>query len=709
MKWIKINILVMSIILCTGWMPVFAEEIESEIKYLDDMVVKEQAGAPGIKQTPSKTVIKIDKIMTIGPASSVIDMFENQAILDFRGESDLDPGVDSVYLNGFSAKRFVTAIDGLTVQKTGGRKSSNIVDYALLPDFLIESIEILPGPHSALYDSKSIGGVLNMLTQKPFHHDTTKPDITMTTSYSSYNTINNKAVMQGGVKSFTYDLACRNYSTDGYLRNNETDINTGYGRFGMILPSDGYLTLSASVSDIDRQAPINNPGTTYSGAIDYDPDYPVAKGSPWQSWQEPTWDSTSQSYNLNYEQSLPMGQLSFNAYYGTETRDRAYLDWINASDHSQGTYLSSMETDWWQHGGKLKDEIQWAKNQTTTIGFDLARLYDEGVDDSKEERIRKKGAFLQHQWGILPSLDVKLGMRYEDVNIWVSNWSNDAFHNTAYGKYVPREWSQIIPKSFATWKMDTMAPWLRATSLSAGISKIWRAPDYHGDYNPQGRPAGITLKPEHGIGYDLILNRRLWRDITLKMNYAFYEIEDYIATNSKYAENSGSSAGASRYSDYKINLEKIHRHGLGMELGGHLTDDLSFYLSYAWQKFSNQGNEPAGETELDQRAENRFSAGLRYALMEKTTLMLDSYYQSQETTEISEELSPGVWNFRQVENDAYKVVDIGLQHVFFKQAGWFNNGTLNVYIKNLFDTKYYNASGYPATDRTYGLSFSVRI
>jgi adenosine/AMP kinase len=32
----------------------------------------------------------------------------------------------------------VTAIDGFTVQKTGGRKSSNIVDYALLPTFLID-------------------------------------------------------------------------------------------------------------------------------------------------------------------------------------------------------------------------------------------------------------------------------------------------------------------------------------------------------------------------------------------------------------------------------------------------------------------------------------------------------------------------------------------------------------------------------------------
>lgn len=711
MKGIKIRLLVIITIVCMGWMPIFAEEAESEseIKHIDDMVVKEQAGAPGFIQSPSKTVIEVDNITTIGPPNSVVDVLKTQAIIDFRGQSDLDPGVDSVYMRGYDAKRFVTAIDGLTVQKTGGRKSSNIVDYALLPTFLIDSVEVLPGPHSALYDAKSIGGVLNMMTKTPTRHDTEKPDAGLTTSFGSYNTLSSTAVIQGAVDAFTYDLACRDYSTDGYLRNSETDIQTGYGRLGYLLPSDGFVTVSASWSEIDRLVPVNNPGQTQTGATDYDADYPIVEKSSFEPCQQPSWDSESNSYRLSYAQSLPVGRLKFDASYGKETRDRSYLEWVNTADHSQGTYLTSMETDWWQEGGKLQDEIQWNQDHATTIGFDLARLYDEGVDDSKTERIRKKGAFVQHKWGILPSVDVNLGMRYEDVNIWVSNWSNGALHNTAYGKYVEREWDQIIPKSFATWKMDTIAPWLRDTSLSAGISKIWRAPDYHGDYNPQGRPAGITLEPEHGIGYDLILDRRLWRDITLKMDYAFYDIEDYIATNSAYAQYSGAGAGALRYSDYKINLEEVHRHGVDIELAGHLTDDLSFYLTYAWQRFFNQGNEPAGETELQQRAEHRVSAGLRYAIRENTTLMLDYYYQSPETTEVSEEIAPDVWDFHEVNNDAYNMFDIGVQHVFFKQAGWFKNGTLSVYIKNVLDEKYYDSSGYPATDRTFGISFSIAI
>jgi iron complex outermembrane receptor protein len=724
MKWIRITInLVVAIVFINGTCALAqddqinlleAQEIQQEEKktqaqQIEEMVVKEKVGAPGYVLSPSQTTIELDKIDFIGPSTSVLDAFKTQAMVDFRGASDLDPGVDSVYLNGFESKRYVTAMDGVTLLKTGGRKSSNIVDWATLPSFLIESVEILPGPHSALYDAKGIGGVINMKTLAPTHWQTRVPELTLTTGYSSYNTFSNTAVIQGGLDNFIYDLAFQNYTTDGYLRNSETDINTGYARLGLLLPEDGFVTLSVSISDIDRNAAVNNPGTTETGATDYDDRYPEVTASAWDPWQEPTWDSNSQTYRLAYAQSLGIGKISASAYYGEDTRDRNYYTWVDSSDESQGTYYYTWQTKWWQHGAKVTDELQWADNQTTTLGVDLAQLYDEGWEDTKTERIRKKGAFAQHRWGIVPSVDITLGARYESVNTWTSNWSGSSYYNTAYGKYVERQFDQIIPKSMTTWKMDGLAPWLRDTSLSAGISKIWRAPDYHGDYNPQGRPAGIFLDPEHGMGYDLIFNRRLWHNVNLKLDYAFYDIKDFIAYNSSYAEYSNSTSGSLSYSDYMINLEEVYRHGISMELGGNLTDKLSFYLTYAWQRFFNQGDEAAGQTELDQRAEHQVGAGLRYELNEKITLMIDYTFQSDETTEVSYEVSDDDWEFYEVDNPAHSVVDLGIKYKCFTRAGWFKDGTLSIYAKNLFDEYYYDTSGYPATGRTVGASFTIKI
>ncbi|MCI5208850.1 MAG: TonB-dependent receptor, partial [Candidatus Electrothrix sp. ATG2] len=150
---------------------------QQQIKELEEIVVSAQSGAQGIVLSPTDTVIKTDQFNSIGEADTVDEVLKRHTIIDSRAQSDLVPDDDSITMRGFSSNRFVTAIDGLTVQKTGGRKSSHIVDFALLPTFLVDSIEILPGPHSALYDAKGIGGVINMVTKRPERRDTLKPDV----------------------------------------------------------------------------------------------------------------------------------------------------------------------------------------------------------------------------------------------------------------------------------------------------------------------------------------------------------------------------------------------------------------------------------------------------------------------------------------------------------------------------------------------------
>ena len=77
---------VLTVILLMARVPAgHAADQESEVKHLEDMVVKEKGGAPGIEQSPSQTVIEIDKFTSIGPPSSIIDVLKTQAIVDFRG------------------------------------------------------------------------------------------------------------------------------------------------------------------------------------------------------------------------------------------------------------------------------------------------------------------------------------------------------------------------------------------------------------------------------------------------------------------------------------------------------------------------------------------------------------------------------------------------------------------------------------------------
>ena len=669
---------------------------------VEDVTVVGKKPDIGIKMTPGKNTIDIETYQSVAPPTSVVDLLKTQPAVDFRGESDLDPGVDSIFLRGFDYRRFITAIDGVALMKTGGRKGSNMVDYAALPVFMFDSIDVTTGPHSALFDSRAIGGAINLITKRPEHRNTAKPDMTLTTSYGSYDTINNAFSMSGAVQDFTYDLSLRYFSSDGYLRHSETKSQNVYGRLGYLLPSNGFVALSFSNTETDRNVPVNNPGTTLG---DYDSNYPIVDGSSFDPYQDPVWDGDSYTYRFALDQPTPIGDITLNAYTGKDNRTRVYYE-----TPSSRAPFEQFDTQWWQKGGKLQDEYTWANGQVTTLGMDMTWLYDDGLDDEKIERLKKQAGYLQHKLTFLSALDLTLGLRHEDVHTVTTNdLSSPKISLPAYGRYVHRDFDAWLPKSFITWRMDRVGDAFRDTSLSFGVSRIWRAPDYHGDYNMLNRPTGIYLEPEDGIGYDLVFERRLVKDIRFKSDFSFYKIKDFIAGNSDFTQTMGGKPGIQRFSDLMINLEEIYRYGIDLEFSGHLIDDLSFYLAYSWQDFDNRGNEPAGQEELDERAKHHVKAGLRYSPFARTTVMLDYQYQSDQVTDVYEEIATNVWTYHEAAIDAYHTFDLALEQVLVENRGALKDMKLKLYIKNLFDEGYCDQSGYPGTDRTIGAALVFEL
>lgn len=648
--------------------------------------------------TPTKEVIDLDQFQTIDLPQNIGDYLQNLIMFDYRDTTNLVPGSDSFNMRSFGGNRFTIAIDGLDLRKTGGRNASNIVDFATLPPFLVKSIEILPGPHWALYPAKSIGGVVNMVSQAPKLQDSAVPKVKFSGSYRSYNTQNYNLSLRGSAGQFTYDAGYQFYKTDGYLRNTEAEIQTGVGRVGYVIPSGGHVALTASYTSNERRdAVVNDPSRP-----DYDPDYPVMPGvsRPRTIDQDPSWDGDCKRLRLDYLQPWAIGEVSLDAYYGEEYKDRKYL--------SNGTY-SHLFTRWYQAGAKLQDKYAWNGNNVTFFELDGQQAWDGGEDrDDKDKRLRILGAGLQHEWTIIPRLKLTLGLRYEHVNIWVSN-----SYITTEGPWIERDWSGLMPKSFLTYEMDDLAAWLRDTSISVGVSRIWHAPDYHGVYNPQGRPSGAYLDPEQGVGMDAILQRRLLGNIQMKLNYYYYVIDDYMAYNSSYAKYTPSKTNpvtpGMEYKDYMINLDQMISQGVDVELSGNITDRISFYLGYAYLKMDNQGDELAGVDAASDQAKHRVKAGLRYEIIDGTRLLVDYQYQDKQVNEYSEEIAEDEWIVRRVSIDAHSLVDIGLQQKLFEKWGFAKDASLRFFVNNLFDTEYEDSRGYPATDRTYGVSLSFSL
>ena len=132
------------------------QKMEEKVHDIGTVQVMERGASHQFEMEPSKDIINVENYESPGTPSNIVDVLKDMPIIDFRLESDLVPNDDSIYMRGFDSTRFATAMNGLTIRQSGGRKSSNIVDYgALVPMWMIEDIEVLPGPHSALYPPKA--------------------------------------------------------------------------------------------------------------------------------------------------------------------------------------------------------------------------------------------------------------------------------------------------------------------------------------------------------------------------------------------------------------------------------------------------------------------------------------------------------------------------------------------------------------------------
>jgi len=644
----------------------------------------------------------------IGDPKNVMDLIKDLSIIDFRGQSDLGETGDrsgGYYIRGFEGERFTIGIDGLPQTDTGLRPGgrSGCPNFNFIPSWLIEKVDIIPGPHSVLYPGKSIGGVVDFKTAKPKARDTLKPEVGLSASYGSYNTQNYKANVRGSISQITYDAGYQYYSTDGFLRNSGSYAQNLYGRLGYAFNNGGFISFDISDSCGEYDLPVNN----YKGidaddpSATYDPDYPDITSSRYSDWQEPKREETYRKYSMNLVVPTLVGTFRGGAYYTKQTKE-------SENKTSTDDYIS--ENGCRERGAKIQDEIDYNDNHKTTVGYDFLMLYGGGAGtcDADTKRVRTQAGILQHEWKIMPVLTLTVGARYEHVTGYMLNSTTKPV--TGYGDTITKKWDGIAPKSMVKYDMDSLGKWFRDTSMLLGVSRIWHAPDAISYLNARGTPNAIHLKEEQGIGTDFVIMRRLFSDFHVNLGYSFMRINDYMASNSSFAEYTPSSVDSSLwYKDYYINCDAMDRHGVDIAFKGNIGRDLNLNVSYSYQKFINQGDELAGNQEASDKAKHKVKASARYQLIRNLFVSVDYSFQSKQVATTYEEISPDVYEEYRTEMDPYQIVNMGVSYNFIEDQFGLNEVKLDVYVKNLLNEEYENAKGYPMTDRTYGCSLSMKI
>lgn len=163
-------------------------------------------GAPVVRATPALTT---DDFLATVPGINVsrsFGIFSHKANVTMRG------------LSGKEQARVLVMIDGIPVNKADGGS----VNWNLLDPEMIERIEVVKGPVSAVYGSNAMGGAVNIITRKPG----SKPLLMLKTAYGTYNTFTGRMYLShrpGGVegRGFYFSINGFHRQSEGYITQSE--------------------------------------------------------------------------------------------------------------------------------------------------------------------------------------------------------------------------------------------------------------------------------------------------------------------------------------------------------------------------------------------------------------------------------------------------------------------------------------------------------
>ncbi|KIS44206.1 TonB-dependent vitamin B12 receptor BtuB [Kosakonia radicincitans] len=318
-------------------------------------------------QQSAKTVLAPTEVVT----REDIDRWQSRSLIDVLRRL---PGVDiaqngglgqtaSVYVRGTEAKHLLLLIDGVPVARSG---ISNDPELNQIPLSLVQRVEYIRGPRSAVYGSGAIGGVVNVITMT----DSEKSQVNASMGSKGYQTYDGTLRQRFGDTMVT---AAGSYtSTRGFNVQPDSTWDHDADR-------DGYRnkTFWGSLQHkFDDHFDGFFRGYNFSNNVDYDlgsapfsPDYSADERQLYVQG----WDT-----GLNFNQGIYSSQLL--ASY-QKSKDYNYSSIYGR--YNDGTTLDDMEQRYIQWGnniavgkGSLGAGVDWKKERLVSSDQSTSDSYD---------------------------------------------------------------------------------------------------------------------------------------------------------------------------------------------------------------------------------------------------------------------------------------------------------------------------------------------
>ncbi len=158
----KLHLIILLILFVTGK---YATAQDSLVKDLREVTITATRTDKNILDLGrSVTVITAEEIRNSN-YNSLADILSQESGFYLPGNGQTPGSNQSVFLQGANSNQTAIFIDGIRISDVS--TVNNVIDLSEISLHDIERIEILRGSHSTLFGSSSIGGVINISTNKP--------------------------------------------------------------------------------------------------------------------------------------------------------------------------------------------------------------------------------------------------------------------------------------------------------------------------------------------------------------------------------------------------------------------------------------------------------------------------------------------------------------------------------------------------------------
>ncbi|TXD54433.1 MULTISPECIES: TonB-dependent receptor plug domain-containing protein [unclassified Polaribacter] len=500
-----------------------------EVNALNEVVITATRTVRQLSSLPMPvTLISKEQIQKSG-TTRLKDILIEQTGINFVTDQS---GFTGVQLQGLSAEYTLIMIDGVPLV---GRSSGNL-DLSRITVNNIKQIEIVKGPSSSLYGSEALGGVINIITEKP------KGD-----------------VLKGDVGYFVR-LGARD----------ELDINTNFvykkGKFG-------------------AAAGIN---LNSSGGFDLSPTTISKTTEAYQNY--------TSNLQLTYDFSKKLNIFTSQRYfYETQGENNIQSDWnsntelrhqINDIWNVNYTFYATQFTTESQFNGVLAEfnqtlirpEIRVTtalKNSTliTGLGANFDALDRTFFD--KKETFNSKYIFAQYDFHPTEKINLIVGARFDNHNKYKS-----AFSPKISSSYKINDWlSAKASVGYGFKAPDFRQLFFNFNNRAGGYIVLGTRTlhDLYGD-EPNVKSIEKDLKPENSIGYNVGFEVKPISDVKININFFRNDINDLINTVALQGSLPNISTGTSVF--YYENRDQVFTQGVELDVKIKISDNFNFVGGY---------------------------------------------------------------------------------------------------------------------------------